>query len=357
MMGSLIGVITRCGGMQGLIEFVSPLASTRRRGQLTAWLLGLVVFFDDYANTILLGGTLRPICDRLKISREKLAYLVDSTAAPVAGLALVSTWVAVEIEYVRNGLNNIESDLGQNAFNLFLASIPYRFYIIMALLFVPLTAILGRDFGAMLKAERRRLQSDSIDSRHPDSGTLEPAQKSELVLRHRAHSRFGVGLRLLYVENWTCGGRARSSAVDVFGNSASSLSLQYGALIGLATAALMARLGKLLDGKEVVEAIAAGAKVVAPAIFILWCASAISSMTGNSSFDGKDSETPYEYKNHRLYTGEYLKVVLNWRRDRGRRWRCIRQTYFSVKLLPTVVFVLPRSLHSRQEQAGVRWES
>ena len=107
LMAGMIGVICRCGGMQGLIRLISPLARGRRSGQLTTWLMGLVVFFDDYANTILLGSTLGPLCDRLRISREKLAYVVDSTAAPVASLALLSTWIAVEVDYIGEGIEGI----------------------------------------------------------------------------------------------------------------------------------------------------------------------------------------------------------------------------------------------------------
>ena len=157
LMGAMIGVICRNGGMHGLIRLITPLASNRRRGQLTTWLLGLMIFFDDYANTMLLGGALRPVCDRLKISREKLAYLVDSTAAPVAALSLLATWVAVEIDYIKEGVAMLDApDL--KAFDLFVASIPYRFYILMSLVLIPVIAISGRDFGPMLKAERRRLR-------------------------------------------------------------------------------------------------------------------------------------------------------------------------------------------------------
>jgi Na+/H+ antiporter NhaC len=340
LMGSLIGVITRCGGMQGLIEVVSPLASNRRRGQLTTWVLGMVIFFDDYANTILLGGTLRPICDRLKISREKLAYLVDSTAAPVAGLALVSTWVAVEIAYVRNGLINVDVELGKQAFNLFLASIPYRFYMIMALLFVPLTAILGRDFGGMLTAERRRVASDTIDPRHPDVGALETTARSSWYYAVVPIAvTVGVAVYFMYTT-----GRAEvgpdKPLWDVIGNAASSMSLQYGSILGLGTAALMARWGKLLDGRGIINAIAAGAWVVAPAILILWCASTVSSMTGNASVDGERSVTPYQYKDHRLYTGDYLKTVLTGGETVDGEPSANTNARFSVKLLPTIVFVL-----------------
>ena len=169
-MGAMLGIIQRTGGMHGLVEAITPLARTRGGGQVVTWLTGLVIFFDDYANTLLLGSTFRPLFDRLKISREKLAYVVDSTAAPVAGLALVSTWVAVEIDYVDQGLENLTLADELKAFDLFVASIPYRFYMLMALFFVPLTALLGRDFGPMLKSERlakaARDESTSPTTRH-----------------------------------------------------------------------------------------------------------------------------------------------------------------------------------------------
>ncbi len=160
LMGVMVGVINRGAGMKGLVNAVAPIAHTRRRGQFATWVLGLFIFFDDYANTMLLGNTLKPLTDRLKISREKLAYLVDSTAAPVSGLALVSTWVAGEIGYVTDGIQNIEGTVNWNPFSLFVASIPYRFYVLWALAFVPMIALLGRDFGPMLRAERDRLLED-----------------------------------------------------------------------------------------------------------------------------------------------------------------------------------------------------
>jgi Na+/H+ antiporter NhaC len=156
LMGAMVGVIHRSGGMTGVVYLLAPWARGRRSGQLTTWLLGLVVFFDDYANTLLLGTTLRPLADRLKISREKLAYLVDSTAAPVAGLALVSTWVAGEIGFIRAGFADLGDGVAEaDAFRIFVATIPYRFYVLWALMLVPLVALLGRDIGPMWQAEQR----------------------------------------------------------------------------------------------------------------------------------------------------------------------------------------------------------
>ena len=179
LMGAMVGVVSRAGGMRGLVNAISPWAANRRRGQLVTWLLGLLIFFDDYANTLLLGSTLRPLCDRLKISREKLAFLVDSAAAPVAGLALVSTWVAAEISYVQDGLINAGAD-HINAFNLFVASIGYRFYVLWMLMFVPLIGWLGRDFGPMLRAERSCVSGDPV-SGDPVSNRTQSQQSSSTL--------------------------------------------------------------------------------------------------------------------------------------------------------------------------------
>ena len=108
LVGGMVGVIHSSGGMRSLVLLLEPFASDRRRGQLFTWIAGLVIFFDDYANTLLLGTTFQPVTDRLKISREKLAYIVDSTAAPVAGLALISTWVAGEVNFIGTGLQQID---------------------------------------------------------------------------------------------------------------------------------------------------------------------------------------------------------------------------------------------------------
>ena len=155
LMGAMIGVINRAGGMHGVVNALAPLAKSKRGGQLMTWALGLIVFIDDYANTLLLGNTMRPLTDRLKISREKLAYLVDSTAAPVSGLALVSTWVAGEIGYIEDGYKAAVSDVPVGGFEIFIATIPYRFYVLWALLLVFLVGLLRKDFGPMLAAEQR----------------------------------------------------------------------------------------------------------------------------------------------------------------------------------------------------------
>ncbi len=107
VIGFTVGVLGRNGGTAGMVSVVAGNTNSPRRGALTAWFAGLIVFFDDYANTMIVGPTMRGVFDRLKISRAKLAYIVDSTAAPVASLALIGTWVGAEISFIDNGLKDI----------------------------------------------------------------------------------------------------------------------------------------------------------------------------------------------------------------------------------------------------------
>jgi len=157
-LGALVGVMSKSGGTMALVESMKGVTRTRERGQLMTWFLGLVIFFDDHANSMLVGSSMRPVTDRLKISREKLAFLIDATAAPIAGLALVSTWVGVELTFIEESYTELGLiNAGQDVFTTFLYTIPFRFYPLHLLVFVMLIAYSGNDFGLMHKAESRAL--------------------------------------------------------------------------------------------------------------------------------------------------------------------------------------------------------
>lgn len=353
LMGSMIGLVNRSGGMRGLVDEVSRWARNRRDGQMVVWGLGLFVFFDDYANTLLLGTTLRPLADRLRISREKLAYLVDSTAAPVAGLAVVSTWVAVEIGYIQDGLDKLPLEQDWNAFAVFVQSIPYRFYVIWALLFVPIVAWFGRDMGPMLQAERRCVRSHLRTAQTEKSLRPEPnlpnAQTPARWYNAVVPIAITVGaiMYLLYSTGRAhFGAAAHPSIWEVLGESNSYSSLFWGALAGALVAALLSSVQRLLTIRQILEAAASGARLMIPALVILWLASSLSSMAGNRpSAVGQeaaqvplaDSEanptevesalsTKYPYSAYRLYTGSYLGELL--------------EESLPVWLLPTLVFLL-----------------
>lgn len=169
LLGAMIGLMNDSGGTQAVVNRLARYASNRRRGQVLTWLSGLVVFFDDYANTMLIGGSMRPLCDRLRISRAKLAFLIDATAAPVAGL-LLSTWTAYEIGEVGKGL--IEANIDSKPTHVFLESLPYRLYPILALIAVGAVAVSGRDFGSMWRAESRAGMDSSPATDEADEGNI-----------------------------------------------------------------------------------------------------------------------------------------------------------------------------------------
>ncbi len=150
-LGGMVGILAKSGGTNALVEVLSKRARTRRSGMVMGWFTGLVIFFDDYANCLLVGNTLRPFTDKLNISREKLSYIVDSTAAPITSVALISTWVGYQLGLI----GDLADQSGISSYDLFLRMLPYGFYSFFTIFFVLTIAVSCRDFGPMLKAERR----------------------------------------------------------------------------------------------------------------------------------------------------------------------------------------------------------
>lgn len=151
--GGMIALIARMGGTKAIAVSLAKKAKSVRSSQLITWLLGLFVFFDDYANSLIVGPIMRPVTDAQKISREKLAFIVDATAAPIAGIALVSTWIGYELSLIKEELPGLSFET--SAYSIFLETIPYRFYNLFILAFIVLTIVLLREFGPMYKAEKR----------------------------------------------------------------------------------------------------------------------------------------------------------------------------------------------------------
>jgi len=286
LLGMQIALIHSCGGMEAIVTWLAPLARSRRSGQLLTYVMGLIIFIDDYANTLLLGSTMRPITDRLKISREKLSFIVDSTAAPVSGLALVSTWVATEISAISSGFKNVGQDIGGESFSIFVATIPSRFYVIFMLIFVFLIAFLKRDFGSMLTAERKALT-------HPPGKPLTNGEHHEIKKGNVWYAFLPIGITIILVFTLLIQtGLAGSDPKDLdsltgwrywatlFGNGNSYIALLYGSLAGLVTIILMSQIGRLLNVAELQKGLISGFLHVLPALVILWLAWTLSRLAG-----------------------------------------------------------------------------
>lgn len=175
LIGAMVAVISLNGGMQGVINKIKPYAKDRRSSKLTAYFMGLILFFDDYANTLIVGSSMKNLTDKFKVSREKLAYIVDSTAAPIAAIALITTWIGAELSYIRSGIIDIDIELGQSVYAIFLDSLKYSFYPILTIFFVFMIIWSRRDYGPMLKAEKRALELTGTE----DENELKPEYNQE----------------------------------------------------------------------------------------------------------------------------------------------------------------------------------
>ena len=194
---SLIGmvrVVSLAGGTRGIAEALVRRAASARSTRLATALLGLAIFFDDYANTIVVGTTMRPITDRFRISREKLAYLVDSTAAPVAGVAVISTWIGFEVGLFGDAMDSLGT--GISGYELFFRALPARFYCLLTLFFLLVSTLMRRDYGPMLRAERRARQHNQplAPGAQPMTGDAHQVPDHPDIAGHWAVAALPVGL-------------------------------------------------------------------------------------------------------------------------------------------------------------------
>ena len=185
VIGGVINLVAKMGGAKAIAEALAKKAKTAKSAQLITWFLGICVFFDDYANSLIVGPIMRPVADKMKISRERLAFIIDATAAPIAGLAIISTWIGLEVSLISEGFASIGVEA--SGFGVFLQTIPYRFYNILILAFIVITIITLREFGPMRKAEisARKLkdltnEEIAVTSSHMDE--LEPKEGVKLSI-------------------------------------------------------------------------------------------------------------------------------------------------------------------------------
>ena len=251
---AMVGLVTRAGGLSGLMRWVGRSVHSARRSQAATFLMGLVVFFDHYANAVLVGSTMRPLTDRLKVSREKLAYLVDSTAAPVAGLSIFSTWIAFEVSTFSIQLPDVGLP-ASDGYAVFLRTLPYRFYSLLTLLLVGLVVATGRDFGPMARAERRARDGEVL---RPGSRLLAASDDSGDVASDpsgpiRARARTAIVplatmiVAALAVILWR-GDLAANGLRQAFFEGLGTTALLLGTLSGLAAALVLSWTAGLRSG-------------------------------------------------------------------------------------------------------------
>jgi Na+/H+ antiporter NhaC len=316
LIGGVVGIIARNGGTAGLANLITKFAKSPKSGMLSSWLMGLMIFFDDYANSLIIGNMMRPITDKLKISREKLAYIVDSTAAPIASVVIVSTWIGYELGLISDGLKIIGSS--ENAYDVFIQTLPYRFYPLAALFFVFITSYFQRDFGPMLKAERRARQTgelfekgskvdiqidDDLDMDNQKRRWINGVIPILIILVGTVGGLFYTGIGVLEAS-----GIHDYSLRDIISSSDSFSSLLWSSFVACIVAIIMTVSQKVLNLNDSIGAWHKGVQSMLFACIILTFAWSISTVTTE------------------LKTADYIISVLS--------------DSISVRLLPVIVFII-----------------
>jgi Na+/H+ antiporter NhaC len=307
LIGGLVGLVQKGGGTQAIVQHVTRWARSAGRGQLATAVLGTAIFFDDYANTLIVGGTMRPITDKLRVSREKLAYIVDSTAAPIACLAFVTTWIGTEVGYISEAIDKIPG-YDEAAYSVFLNSIGYSFYPLLALFFVFLVAGTKRDFGPMLAAERRARETGQVSRPgttaaqfEAEAETLRPKEGIQPRLMN-ALLPIGVLVAGVLVGLWITGSASAGEGAglrDVVGAADSYAAMMWASLASVVTAVVLLVAQRIVTLEESIEAMMAGMRTMLFALLILVLAWALSEVNGA------------------IGTGEFLKELLSDRLNPG----------------------------------------
>jgi Na+/H+ antiporter NhaC len=310
LIGGMVAIISKNGGMAGIVNLLSRYARSAKSSQVVTWALGIAIFFDDYANTLIVGNTMRPVTDKHRVSREKLAYIVDSTAAPVAAIAFVTTWVGAELGYIKDAATALGIEEG--AYSLFFHSLEYAYYPVLTLVFMLMLILMNRDFGGMHQAEIRARTTGAVTSASTDSKG-EARQQQEMaefepvdISRTRAINAllpvlvviFGTIAGLLYTgfnpDIWADSsiGFMRKLSITI-GDSNSYVSLIWASLSGVIVAVILTVSQRIMSLSETMESLIVGFKTMLPAILILVLAWSLAAVT------------------QELYTAEYLTSLFS----------------------------------------------
>ncbi len=281
--GGMIGIIRANGGVNGIIHWMSSKVKTPKGAQFAALFAGLKIFFDDYASMLIVGNTMRPLIDERGVSREKLAYIVDTTASPIASIALLTTWIGFQVSLLDTAMADIPT-LSIPAYELMIASIPYSFYSILSVLFIFMLIFTGRDMGPMLKAERAaRAQFDPTkhlkEKRKKADGKAINALLPLLVLIISV-----VGG--LFVTGWPEAGQA-VTLTGIFGNANPFKAMLWASLLSVTTALIITKLNSKMTLSQIIAALEEGLVPMLGAVIILtfaWAIAGVNDAVGTADY-------------------------------------------------------------------------
>ncbi len=347
LIGGMVALISKNGGMAGVVVKLSKYARSKRSTEFITWLLGVAIFFDDYANTLIVGNTMRSVTDKFKVSREKLAYIVDSTAAPVSAVAFITTWIGAELGYIDDGMSKIMMETDMTAYAIFISSLKYSFYPVLTLIFILFIIYTKKDYGPMYKAEKRALDTGQVS---PASNTTEDEPNMEdlspikgislkwynafipvfVVISMTIFGLVDTGMSTLYGQLSSIDGLDVNSSWSsvwsnmnalenennslisklgtLIGSSDSYIALLWASLSGVTVALILTVSQKIMSLFDSIHWMVNGFKTMMPALIILTLAWALASCTGE------------------LHTADFLSSAL--------------QNSVSPYLIPMIIFIL-----------------
>lgn len=329
LLGGLVGMLNTTGATSAFGRWVGTKIRGRQSSQLMAVLFGALIFIDDYFNSLAVGTIMRPITDDKRVSRAKLAYILDSTAAPICILAPVSSWVITVMSIVKNS-EGFEA-LNMTPFEFFITSIPYNIYAILSIVMVLAVIITRRDYGPMQSSERRALEREQLfnEAYGPASGDLEALGTNErsrafdmvfpiLVLIVSAVVLFPLTTYRDMIDGSSIANFSQAfstmSITEAFSNTDASKALFYSAVITVVITYIYYVSRRLLTIKSASTSLRDGIGSMVPALIILTLAWTIGSVIRNSPEDGG------------LALAKYLSHL-------------VEGGHFTIILLPVIIFV------------------
>lgn len=270
ILGIMVMLMNKAGGSAAFGRWASTHIKTRAGAQLATVALGVLIFIDDYFNCLTVGSVMRPVSDNSKISRAKLAYVIDATAAPVCIIAPVSSWAAAVASYVEDG----------NGLYLFIQTIPFNFYALLTLVMMVFLSLTGMDYGPMAKHEKNAKENGDIfsgmnayaeaaaENSNPDGKVIDLLLPIVVLI-------VSCVIGMIYSGGFFEG----SSFVESFSNADASIGLMLGSAVALIITAIYYFARRILTFKGLAEAIPEGFKSMVPAILILTFAWSLKAMT------------------------------------------------------------------------------
>ena len=283
LLGALVALINKAGGSAAFGEWASKHIKTKIGASIATFFFGVLIFIDDYFNCLTVGAVMRPVTDKTKISRAKLAYLIDATAAPVCMIAPISSWAAAVSSYAPEGVNGI---------TLFCSAIPFNFYSLMTFVFIIAITLMKFDYGPMKLHEMNALKGDLFTS-----GEIKAEDESEEITKGKGKVIdlvlpiiFLIAISvfaLVYVgrcmgEEWVFAASQYDGSlgfIDAFANTDATVGLPWGGIIALVVTIIYLIARRVISFKDAMECIPKGFIAMVPALLILTMATTLKNMT------------------------------------------------------------------------------